>query len=93
MEEPDRAYDDGGFEGKAEEGVGPSAMVLEGGDGALDGPEDVEVGGFGGERHGQGGVGGLPVEAGAGEDGSGHEVRDGIHGDQHIAASRIGTRD
>ena len=70
--------------------MGPSAMVLEGGDGAFDGPEDVEVGGFGGERHGQGGVGGLAVEAGAGEDGSGHEVGDGIHGDQAYRVGRDG---
>ena len=74
------ADDDCGFEGQAEEGVGPSAMMLEGGDGAVDGPEGVEVGGFGGERHGDGGVGCLAIEAGAGEAGSGHEVGYGFHG-------------
>jgi hypothetical protein len=84
MGQPDDAYDDGGFDGQADEGVGPAAMVLEGGDGAFDGPEYVEVGSFGGEGHGHGGVGCLAVEAGAREDGSGHEVGDWIHGDQHI---------
>ncbi len=80
MEEPDGADDGGGFEGQAEEGVGHAAMVLEVCDGAANRPEGVEVGGFGGDGHGEGGVGGLAVEAGAGEDGTGHEVGDGFHG-------------
>ena len=85
MEEPDGANEDGCFEGDAEEGVGPAAMVLEAGDGAVDGPEGVEVGGFGGEGHGQGGVGGFAIETGAGEDGAGHQVGDWFHAVQHIA--------
>jgi hypothetical protein len=84
MEEPESADDYGCFEGEADEGVGPSAVVLEGGDGAFEEPEDVEVGDLGGEGHGGGGVGGLAVEAGAGEDGSGHEVGQGVHWVQHI---------
>lgn len=80
MYEPDEAYNDSGFEGQAEQGVGPSAMVLKGCDGALDGPEGIEVGGLGRERHGHRGVGGLAIETGAGEDGSGHEVGQGVHG-------------
>ena len=79
MEEPDSADDDRGLEWDAEEGVGPSAMMLEGGDGAFDGPEDVEVGRFGGDRHGDGGVGCLAVESCAGEAGSGHQVGYGFH--------------
>ncbi len=59
--------------------MGPAAMMLEGGDGAIDGPEDVEVGDFGRERHGHGGVGCLAVEPGAGEADSGHQVGYGIH--------------
>ena len=46
-------------------------MMLKGGDGAFDGPEDVEVGGFGCECHGDGGVGCFAVEPCAGEAGSG----------------------
>jgi hypothetical protein len=53
--------------------------VLEAGDGAGDRPEDVEVGGFGGECHSQGGVGGGAIEAGAAEAGAGHEVGYGFH--------------
>ena len=79
MVEVDGADDERGFEGEAEEGVGDAAVVLEGGDGAAEGPEGVEVGRFGGEGHGEGGVGGLAVEAGAGEAGSGQEVGDGFH--------------
>ena len=50
------------------EGVGDAAVVFEGGDRAAECPEHVEVGGLGGEGHGQGCVGGAAVEAGAGED-------------------------
>ena len=85
VDEPDDAYDDCRFEGEADESVGPTAVVLEGGDGSAERPEDVEVGGFGGERHGYRGVGGLAVEAGTREDGSGHEVGQGVHWVQHIA--------
>src|ERR1700709_765937 len=49
VEEPDTSDDERGLEGKAEEGVGPSTMMLEGSDGAVDRPEDVEVGNFGRE--------------------------------------------
>jgi DNA ligase (NAD+) len=83
MDEVDGGYDDCGFEGQAEEGVGPAAMVLEGGDGTVDGPEGIEVGGFGGEGHGYGGVGCFAVEPGTREAGSGHEVRHRFHAVQH----------
>ena len=65
--------------GMPEEGVGPSAMMLKGSDGAFDGPENVEVGRFGSERHGNGGVGCFAVEPGSGEAGSGHQVGYGFH--------------
>ena len=80
MEEPDRAHDAGGFKRQADEGMRPSAMMLEGGDGAAKGPENIEIGSFGGQRHGQGGVGCLAVEAGAGEHGSGHQMGERVHG-------------
>src|ERR1700731_181657 len=79
MVEPDSADDDRSFEWNTEKGVGPSGMMLEGSDGAVDGPEDVEVRGFGCEHHGDGGVGCLAVEACAGEADSGHEMGYGIH--------------
>jgi hypothetical protein len=79
MEEPDSSDDDCGLEWNAEKGVSPSAMMLEGSDGAIDGPEDVEVGGFGSDRHGDRSVGCLAVEPGAGEADSGHQVGYGFH--------------
>ena len=65
--------------GRSEKGVGDAAVVFEGGDRAAKSPEHVEVGGFRGEGHGQGRVGGAAVEAGAGETGSGEEVGDWFH--------------
>lgn len=59
--------------------MGDAAVVLEGGDGAFEGPEDVDVGECRGDGHGGGGVGGLAIEAGAGEDGSGHDVSEWVH--------------
>jgi hypothetical protein len=79
VEEPDRTDDDGSLEWEAEEGVGPPTMMLKGRDGTVDGPEDVEVGDFGSECHGDGGVGCLAVEPGAGEADSGHQVGYGFH--------------
>ena len=79
MEEPDRSHDNRGLEWNAEEGVGPSTVMLEGSDGPLNRPEDVEVRNFGSERHGDGGVGCLAVEPSSGEAGSGHQVGYGFH--------------
>ena len=79
VEEPEGACDYGGFERDAEEGVGEASMVLECGDGAFECPEDIDVGKGGADGHGGGGVGGFAVEAGAGEDGSGHEVSYRVH--------------
>src|SRR4030088_1108976 len=79
VEEPDRTDDDRGLEWEAKEGVGPAAMMLEGSDRAVDGPEEVEVGDFGRERHGDGGVGCLAIKPGSGEAGSGHQVGYGVH--------------
>src|SRR5438045_2602736 len=71
MEEPDSAGDDRRLEWEAEEGVGPSAVMLESSNGAVEGPEAVEVGDFGCWGHGDGGVGCLSVEVGAGMGDSG----------------------
>ena len=79
VEEPEDGDDDGGFEGKPEEGVGDAAMMLKGGDGTVERPEDVEVGGFGGDGHGDCGVGSLAIEPRAGEAGSGQQMGDWFH--------------
>ena len=71
MAEVNKSGDGEGDDGGADEGVGDSAVVLEGGNRSAEVPDEVEVGRFGGERHGQGGVGGSAVEAGSGEAGSG----------------------
>ena len=71
--------------------MGEAAVVLECGDGAFDGPEDVDVREAGGDGHGSGGVGGFAVEAGAGEDGSGHEVSERVHWVQHTDSARFGV--
>jgi len=79
VEEPEEGDDNCGFDGDTYEGVGEATVVLEGGDGAFEGPEDVDVGECRGDGHGGGGVGGFAVEAGAGEDGSGHDVSEWVH--------------
>src|SRR5437879_8702311 len=89
VEEPDSAGDDRGLKWEAEERVGPSAVMLEGSDGAVDGPEAVEVGGFGRDRHRDGGVGSLAVEPGAGEADSGHQVGYGVHSVRVVLSSRL----
>src|SRR5438067_13310889 len=79
MEEPDTTDYYRGLERNAEKCVGPSAMMLEGGDGAVNRPEDVQVGGFGRDRYGDAGVGCLAVESGAGKADSGHQMSYGFH--------------
>ena len=71
--------DESGFERDAEEGVGDAAMMLEAGERAAEGEEGVDVGELGRDGHGEGGVGGATVEAGAGEDYAGEDVGDGLH--------------
>ena len=69
--EPGCTYRSGGDEGSGDEGVGDAAMMLEAFDGAGESPDDVEVGGFGGEDCGQGGVGRFAIESGAAYAGAG----------------------
>ena len=78
----------GSFEGQRDEGVGDAAMMLEGDERAADGPDCVAIRQLGGEDHGGGCVGGLAVEAGAGEDSSGEQVSDRLHGYKGIGNSR-----
>ena len=79
MEQPDAADDRRSHHGRADEGVGDAAMVLELLDRAGEAPEDVDVGGLGGQHGGQRGVGGFAIEAGAANAGAGEKVGDGLH--------------
>ena len=54
-----------GDDGGGDEGVGDAAMMFEAFDGARESPDDVEVGGFGGEDCSEGYVGGFAVKTGA----------------------------
>jgi len=62
VQEPDEGDDEGGFKRDTEESVRPAAMVLQAGDRTGEGPEDVRVGGLGGEGHGEGGVAALRLK-------------------------------
>ena len=77
--EPGGTYRGRGNEGHGDESVGDAAMVLETFDGAGKSPDDVEVGGFGGEHGSQRGVGSFAIESGASDAGAGQEVGDGFH--------------
>ncbi len=79
VNDPDDGDGNQSDEGRGDEGVRDAAVMLESGNRAAQSPEYVEVGGFGGERHGERCVGRLTVEAGASETGSGEEVGDGFH--------------
>ena len=79
MIEVEGGGDEGGFYGHGEESVGNAAVVLEGGERAAEAPEGVDIGQLGGDDHGEGGVGGPAIEAGAGKDGAGEEVGYGFH--------------
>ncbi len=79
MPEIDGSRDGQGDERRAQERVGDAAMMLEGGNRPGESPQHVEIGGFGCQRHRQGGVGGAAIEAAAGEDGSGEKVGDWFH--------------
>ena len=79
MDAPDGGDDDTGLNGDADEGVRDATMVGEARDRPVERPEGVEVWRLGGEGHGEGGVGRLAVEPGAGETCAGHQVGDGFH--------------
>ena len=79
MEAPAEERDHEGNQRRAEQRVGEAAMVLKGNQRPAKAPEDVEVGRFGGECHGQRGVRGFAVEAGAAEACAGEEMGDWFH--------------
>jgi hypothetical protein len=79
-EQIDEAYYDSRIDGNAEEGVRESAMMGEGERRTSDSAQDVEIGGFGGERQRQCGERGLAIESGAPHAGAGQEVSDGFQG-------------
>ncbi len=67
-----------GDENQSEKRMGEAAVMLESKDRAFETAEHVEIRRFGRQRHGRSGEGGLAVESGAGEAGSGQEVGDGF---------------
>ena len=79
VEEPDRAHHYAGHHGHGPEGVRDAAMMLESLDRPGESPEDVKVGGFGGQHGSERGVGGLAVESGAAQASAGKEMSDGFH--------------
>ena len=79
VDDPDDGDCDSGDERRSDECVRDAAVMLESGDRPTEAPQDVEIGGFSGKRHGECGVGGLAIEAGTGETGSGKEVGDRFH--------------
>ena len=77
--EPGCTDSGGGNERHSDESMGNAAMMFETFDGAGKSPDDIEVGGFGGEYGGQGGVGGFAIESGASDACAGQEMGDGFH--------------
>ena len=59
------ASDQQRHEGRAKKCMGDAAMVLKLGHGTAQSPEHVDVRRFGGQHHGQGGVGGGAIESGS----------------------------
>ena len=78
MPQPHQSQHRGSDEWHADKAVGDAAMMLQSGDGALERPEDIDVGGLGGKHHGRGRQRGLAVEAGAAHARAGQKVSDGI---------------
>ena len=89
MDKPDEADDHSSFERQTDQRVGPSTMMLEGGNRAFEQPQYIEIGRLGRERHGQRSVGRLAIEAGTPQAGSGQEVGDGF---QVVCRILIGAR-
>jgi len=65
---------------RRKKGVGDAAMVLQLLHRPGQGPQNVDVGGFGGQNGGERGVGGLAIEARAADAGSGKKMGDRLHG-------------
>jgi len=79
----------GGIEWYAEERVRKAAMVREGESWTSEAAEDVEVGGFSGEREREGGQSGLAVEAGASQACAGQEVGDRFQAGRRIVGDAL----
>ena len=56
-----------------------AAMMLEPFHGSGKAPENVDIGGFGGQRGGQRGVGSFAIQSRAANAGAGEEMREGFH--------------
>lgn len=79
MNAPHDGGDHERFKRRAKESMRNAAVVLEAGQRAADGPEDVDIRHLGGKRHGKGRVGGPPIETGAGENGAAQKMCDRFH--------------
>jgi hypothetical protein len=79
VNKPDEANDDQGFHRKPNERVRDATVVLECRYRSADGPECVDVGSFGCERHRQGRVRSFPIEARSRKARSGKKVGDWFH--------------
>ncbi len=79
MKQARSADNDAGDDGNGPKGVRDTAVVLEAFDGPGKLPENIEVGGFGGQHRGESGVGRLAIEAGAPDAGAGEEMCEGLH--------------
>ncbi len=79
MKTPAEERDHERDERRSQKCVGEAAMMLKGDQRPAEAPRDVEVRRFGGQGHGQRGICGLAVEAGAAQACAGEEVGDGFH--------------
>jgi hypothetical protein len=80
MPEPNDCGHGKSYQWRAQEGVGKSAVMLEGRYRSAKTPENIDVRRLGRQGHGQRGVGGSAIEASAAETCAGKEMRDGFHG-------------
>ena len=92
VDEPGGSDSRAGDKRQGDEGVGDAAMMFEGLDLARKSPEDVEVGGLGGEHGSQGRECGFSIEAGAADAGADKEMRDGFHALETIVAEIASLR-
>ncbi len=91
VQQPDEADDQRGEDGNCKKSVGDATVLDESAGRALEVGEDVDVGRFGGEGHGEGGESGLAIEARTGKGSSGEEVGYGLH-DVRFRLARIALK-
>jgi hypothetical protein len=80
MDERGEKNDDESHNRSSDEGVGNAAMMLKLVDLAAKTPDDVKIGGLGGECSDEGGAGGFAIQAGAADACASEKVSDRLHG-------------